>query len=140
MQKGAIKLRAKEVEYCLQHFPETRNSDITLLIKILQTYHAKYIFTNDQGKESVTLESLYDLPREDGVKRIRANFNSKGKYLPTSEAVARGRMMNIEQWRAWLKEEGIEPESLPEPKPEKVAPEKCPHGLPLFVSCPNCNS
>ena len=134
--RKTIKLREKEVEYCLQNFPETRNSDITLLIRIWETYHQQRLFTAENGKQAVEIESLYELPREDAVKRIRANFNSKRKYLPTSEKVAKQRQMNIEEWRAWLKDEGIE-EEVPAPPKE---PKKCEHGLPTFVACPNCKN
>lgn len=50
-------------------------------------------------KECVLLEDLFDLPREDNVKRIRAKFNEEGLYLPTSEEVAKRRNMNIPEWR-----------------------------------------
>jgi len=85
----------KQVERTLEDFPETRNSDIALTIQIWETYYPEYL---ENGW--VKIENLYDLPREDNVKRIRARIqNVEGRLLPTSEAVVKQRRINEDRWR-----------------------------------------
>ena len=133
MQKGKLK---KEVEHCLQHFPETRNSDIELTIRIWETFYPEKLFeAPHNGNTSVEVRSLFDLPREDNVKRIRAKFTEQDKYLPTSWEVAEQRQIEEGRWRAYIRFWGIEDIKAPM-IPPKV--ETCPHGLPKFVQCPNC--
>ena len=94
MNYRGIKNLKKKIEYCLKNYEETRNSDITLMIKIIEEYYSHYICNG-----MIELEKLYELPREDNIKRIRARFNSNGKYLPTSEAVAKKRGIDEDTWR-----------------------------------------
>lgn len=89
-----------QVEYCLATFPETRDSDISLLLKIWNEYYPQRIFLTEFGNPAVMLSDLYELPREDGVKRYRAHFqNDHNLYLPTSWEVAKQRKINEERWR-----------------------------------------
>ena len=82
-------------------FPETRNSDVTLTIAIWKEYFPERIKREmSSGADCVELKALYDLPREDGVKRYRAHFqNDLNLYLPTSLEVALQRKINEERWR-----------------------------------------
>ena len=86
-----IKGLKEMILHCLEKHPNTRNSDIGLTLMIW------WIFYNDKikmidGEAYIHLKSLYDIPREDSVKRIRANIqNIEGKFLPTSEAVRKAR-------------------------------------------------
>lgn len=96
----ATKTLTRQVEHCLKHFPETRNSDLTLLHQIWREYYPQRIKVGQSGKEGVWLSDMFDLPREDAVKRIRAKFqNDFGKYLPTSWEVAKQRKINEQKWR-----------------------------------------
>ena len=95
-------IKAK-VEYILEEFSETRNSDIELMIKIIKFYYPNYIYETHCGNKAVCLSALHDLPREDHIKRIRAKFNSVGKYLPTEWEVAKARRINEEVWREAMK-------------------------------------
>lgn len=87
---------------CLQRFPETRNSDIALTIKVWEEHYKSKIMVDFQTKRSfVYLEDMFDLPREDGIKRVRAKIqNDKLMYLPTDLEVARQRDINEEVWRS----------------------------------------
>lgn len=89
---------------CLERFPETRNSDVALTIKIWEEYHKSKIMVDFQSKRNyVFLEDIFDLPREDGIKRIRAKIqNEKLMFLPTDLEVARQRDINYEVWRAHM--------------------------------------
>lgn len=90
------------VERILQLFPDSRNSDVTLMIHLWKRYFNEKIIHSKDGKEqAINLKSLYDLPREDHIKRWRAKFqNDRLKYLPTSWEVAKQRRINEGVWRA----------------------------------------
>jgi len=89
-----IKTLKGQVKFCLEQFPETRDSDIGLTIQIWLTFYG------EGGGGSIELKKLYELPREDNVKRVRAYFqNVKKICLPTNENVARARGINIDEWR-----------------------------------------
>jgi hypothetical protein len=50
-------------------------------------------------KHYVQLEKLFDLPREDNLKRIRAKIqNEEGKYLPTKKEIALKRGIEESKW------------------------------------------
>lgn len=88
-----------QVEFCLDKYPETRDSDITLLIKVWNQFYTEYI--NDDG--TIHLKSLYLIPKEDGIKRIRAKFqNEEKKYLPTNWEVASERGIKRFEWENFL--------------------------------------
>lgn len=100
-----------QVKEVLKDYPEARNSDITLTILIWKRYYPQRLKQID-GEEVVCLKDLYDLPREDNVKRIRAKLaeeamsrilheETKGDehyYLPTNDKIARQRQINAEDW------------------------------------------
>lgn len=92
----------KQVAKILQEYPETRNSDITLTIKIWQTFYGV--------GEIIEVKSLYDLPREDNVKRIRAKFCEEKKRwaYPTSLQVALKRKIKEQEWRIALGYQPVE--------------------------------
>jgi len=98
-----IKDLKNKVETILRDFPETRNSDITLMIELWKKYYPKYIKENKEGGFGVYLQDLYELPREDGIKRVRAMIqNIQGKYLPTDLKVVIQRKINEEKWHAYM--------------------------------------
>lgn len=90
------------VEECLRNIPETRNSDIELMIAIWRRYYPQRIRKGATGEEGVWLRDLRDLPREDNVKRVRAKFNAEGKYYPTDWKVAQARGIKEDEWRTDL--------------------------------------
>ena len=85
-----------KVKMVLIQYPSTRNSDIALTIQIWKMFYGI--------KEEVELARLYDLPREDNVKRIRAKFCQKGFYwaYPTTLEVAKRRRIAEDIWREAL--------------------------------------
>lgn len=90
------------VETILRNMPETRNSDITLMIEIWKRYFPQKIKKGASGEEGVWLRDLYDLPREDSIKRARAALNAEGKYFPTDWEVAKARGIKEDEWRVTL--------------------------------------
>lgn len=98
-----LKKLKNKTEYCLKNFPETRNSDVTLTLKIWKEFYSSMLLKREKdGLIYVALNSIYDLPREDNVKRIRAKFNENGLYLTDSEEVARKRKLNMDMWREFI--------------------------------------
>lgn len=91
----------KKVEAVLRDNESARNSDITLTIEIWKRFYANDLIKSATSERlAVPLDKLYDLPREDNVKRIRAHIqNDQLKYLPTTIEVARQRKINEEVWR-----------------------------------------
>lgn len=100
----------KMVELMLEANPmykgvEARNSDIALTVLIWLRWY--------DVDETVQLERLFHLPREDNVKRVRAVFqNTEHKYLPTDPSIlikrgieeaywfdALGYNLTAEEWR-----------------------------------------
>ena len=106
-----------QVELILSTHEYTRNSDIALMIEIWKRFYPTLIKTGTTGEQGIWLKDLYDLPREDNIKRMRASFqNDKTdpKYLPTDWAVAKQRGINAQVWRSHL---GYAPNS---PNPQTV--------------------
>lgn len=89
-----------KVLFCLANYPETRNSDIELTTRIWKQYHSSKLRLGLGGEVLVSLKDLFELPREDNVKRYRAKIqNEENRYLPTEEKIAKARKINIELWR-----------------------------------------
>lgn len=87
----------------LRDNPETRNSDVTLSITLWKKYYSELIFTSKSSVDYIPLSRLYELPREDNIKRIRAKIqNIERKFLPTSEVVFLKRAANSKEWRKFL--------------------------------------
>lgn len=74
---------------------ETRNSDIKLTHVIWQRYYGV--------GDTIRLSQMYDLPREDNVKRIRAKIQNEEKlYPPTEWKIAKARGFKEQEWRDLL--------------------------------------
>lgn len=91
-----------QVEFILAWQPKTRNSDVALMIALWEKFFPQYIHDELLVGRMIIIKDLYELPREDNIKRIRAKFQNdkkNPKYLPTSLEVARHRKINEEVWR-----------------------------------------
>ena len=86
----------KMVEITLDENPkyngvEARNSDIALTILIWQGWYSV--------GQAIEVARLFDLPREDNVKRVRAVFqNTEHKYLPTDPSILVKRGIEEAYW------------------------------------------
>ena len=97
-----IKDLDRKVRAVLAEDEKSRNSDIRLTQMIWWRYYRDYLMENN-GKFYVDITMLYDLPRQDNVKRIRAKIqNEERMFLPTSEKVAKKRGWNEQEWRSYL--------------------------------------
>ena len=84
----------QQIEQILNDYPRTRECDISLMLTIWWKFYGV-------GK-TVEVKRIFDLPREDHIKRYRAKLNSNGKYLPTDPKVIKKRRINIDRWRKEL--------------------------------------
>lgn len=95
-----------QVKYILENHEDARNSDITLMIKLWETFYSKYLKQGSSGEVGIWLKDLYELPREDNIKRIRAVFqNEHNLYLPTDPKVRDKRGIAEENWLAFVRGE-----------------------------------
>lgn len=109
------KLKDQVIEI-LKEQPATRNSNIALTIAIWRRYFPGYLFKAPSGESSICLKDLYELPREDNVKRVRAKLQEMALkriedgtatggehwYLPTDEKVIEQRQINAVLWKKAL--------------------------------------
>jgi hypothetical protein len=98
MAAEPISTLKRMVESVLQDTPAARDSDITLTIEIWKRFYPQRVYGG-----TVRLTDLYDLPREDNVKRVRAKFQNEDKlYLPTTWEIAKARGIEEDVWRTAL--------------------------------------
>jgi len=92
----------KKVRTVLAELPQTRNSDITLTIAIWEKYHHVKML-EQEGRQYIDVQQLFNLPREDHVKRIRAKIqNVERLYLPTDRNILLRRVRLSKEWRTFL--------------------------------------
>lgn len=98
-KKGTLE---KQIRAVLKADEKSRNSDIRLTQMVWwKFYH--YSLTKSGGKVYIEINKLFDLPREDNIKRIRAKIqNDMHEYLPTDPEVAKKRGWEIDEWREYL--------------------------------------
>ena len=97
-----IKKLKDQVEYILKTDEQSRNSDIRLTIQIWKEFYAQKVAYIER-EEYVRLRDIFDLPREDNIKRIRAKFqNDLDMYIPTTWKVAQKRGWLRDKWREAL--------------------------------------
>jgi len=102
-----MRISKQEVLDILEKYPSARNSDISLTTIIWQVYFPNKMFRDKYDNVCVRLKDLYDLPREDNIKRYRADIqNVDEKFPPTTLEIAKKRKMSEERWRRIL---GYEP-------------------------------
>ncbi len=96
-----LKTLTGQVGYCLRNYPATRNSDITLLIHTWDEFYSEKVHGDSlrTNERFVYIRDLYNLPREDAVKRVRADFNARGMFYPTEWKIAEQRGINEDEWR-----------------------------------------
>ena len=94
----------QKVRFILETIEGTENCDITLMIEILKFYHPNQLLLDELGNPiGISFEEMYNVPREDHIKRYRAFFNSIGRYITTDKEVAKQRGLSEEKWREEMK-------------------------------------
>jgi len=98
-----MKTLDKQVRYCLETWPETRNDDIKLTQYLWYNFYKSKVHLDDNGKGYIYMHDLFELPREDNIKRVRAKIqNEEHKFLPTDFAVMEKRKDASKTWREYL--------------------------------------
>ena len=99
MKKGTLE---KQIRRVLMEDEASRNSDIRLTQVVwFKFYQDKLRYVNEEW--TVSLKNLFDLPRGDNIKRIRAKIqNDQKEYLPTDKAIAKKRGWQEDSWRSYL--------------------------------------
>jgi hypothetical protein len=87
----SIKRLKDQVRECLEENPETRNSDRSLAIAVLQKFY-------DIG-ETMTMQQFFDVPNFEGIARCRRKFQEAGFYPPTDRKIALERGWLQEDWQ-----------------------------------------
>lgn len=90
-----------KILFCLEKYPSSRNSDIELTTKVWYEFHNSKIKVFDD-EQYVKLKDLYDLPREDDVKRVRAKIQNdkfNPRFLPTDEKIINARRQRELKYR-----------------------------------------
>lgn len=91
-----------QIRVVLSEDKKSRNSDIRLTQMIWWKYYRNKIKMVDD-KPYINMNDLFELPREDNIKRIRAKIqNDEKMYLPTDPAIARKRGWAEDEWRSYL--------------------------------------
>ena len=91
-----------KVNSILATCPETRNCDIKLMIYLWNRYYPTHI-KNTTGGQGIFLSSLYTLPTQESIKRVRAIVqNDEHRFLPTEEKVRRQRRISEDEWKTWV--------------------------------------
>ena len=92
-----IKTLKKQVGFCLENFPETRDSDAELITVVCTK------FTHNAIEKASSIE------------RCRRWFNHRNQYLPRLEEIARKRKINLDEWRVAMGYPTKETERTPHP-------------------------
>lgn len=105
MTKNSLKSLVYNV---LESSPRSRDDDLYLTLCIWNRFYDHKIFKDDEGMVCVRLSDILELPREDHIKRLRAQIqNVEGKYLPTNMSVCKKRRISEQKWRDYLSTEHL---------------------------------
>lgn len=87
----------EQILFILDKLPDTRNDDVLLTTEIWKEFYGEMIYDLKTDSPFILLSDLWNLPREDHIKRIRAKIqNDEKRFLPTSWEVAKKQQIN--QW------------------------------------------
>ena len=115
MKNDKLKNQVQEILYWKQY---TRNSDIYLWTEIVNKFYWSQSIAFANGVRSSKSpeeasrhlkEFMLSVPNQDHVKRYRAKFNEKMKFLPTDPKIAKARKLNQDLWKTNLGYEGLLP-------------------------------
>ncbi len=104
MSRSSLKTLRDQVLYCLENFPETRDSDVTLTARVWCVFcHEQLAQFGGAAFEAVE-NLLMMLPREDHIKRIRAMVQNEERcFLPRTLEVAKKRGWAEEEWLKYVR-------------------------------------
>ena len=85
IMRGKDSTLRQKVAHTLNHFPAARDSDITLTIRLLNTFYNDFV--DEEGR--IYLEDMYELPKFYDMQRHRAKIqNEYGMFKASAEVQA----------------------------------------------------
>ena len=102
MTYRSIRNLHKPILKILEEYEKARNSDTFLTLMLWSLYFPQSFMRIEDCKWVRARDIMEVLPREDAVGRIRRKIQEEGKFLPTDEAVAKARKLNMDEWRIAL--------------------------------------
>lgn len=93
------------VEYCLERYPESRNSDIELFARLCERFYPP--FERPLYNWSDLAYAMHQVPSMDHIARMRRKVierNGYKKYLPTEVGIALHRGIARKVWEQYAKE------------------------------------
>lgn len=98
-----LKTLKAQILYCLEYYPDTRNSDFELTKRVWRNYYDKFLTLGLNASWYVNIDKLKWLPSQDAIKRLRAKIqNQQMLFLPTDEKVAEARRWRSEVWSEFV--------------------------------------
>ena len=86
-----LKLTKDKVEYLLEKFPQTRDSDTVLFLGYLKQFHGADKIVNGDGWEGFCRLMLSKrMPTPATLKRVRAKIQEEGRWVGTKRARRQG--------------------------------------------------
>lgn len=102
MKARQIRGLREQVREILKEHEDARNSDRFLTCMLWKVHYVDIVQDGING-DWVYLKDILALPSEDAVSRCRRQIqHDDQQYPPTSEAVAKARGWNIEEWKRAL--------------------------------------
>lgn len=100
----------QRVEYCLENYPETRNSDIELFARLCERFYPPFEKPLYNWRDLAA--TMHQVPSLDHIARCRRRViqrNNYKKYLPTVKeiAIARGIQQSVWQDYAMGKKDNV---------------------------------
>lgn len=98
----------QRVEFVLERYPETRNSDLELQAQVCIQFYPPFETAIYNWRDFVSV--MRSLPSLDHIARARRKVirrNNYEKYLPTVQEVAMARKYNEEVWREYMARENL---------------------------------
>jgi len=110
-----MKTTKKQVEWCLEHRPATRDCDMYLIMSVWKNYHRnQYIDFLMRSMKSLDEEvpiwmkmsersSMHDLPSPESIRRTRQKIqNEEGRWL-ADEQIQKARAAEEVNTREWAR-------------------------------------
>lgn len=72
------------MEYILQHYPSTRDSDQELITMVWWYYHRQNIIQSE-GKWFINMSTIRELEKPESITRCRRKFQEEGQYIASKE-------------------------------------------------------
>lgn len=102
MNKGEFRHVTQKVEYLLRNYPETRNSDAKLYVRVCEMTNP--IVERVSFSVVMRYPDKYGIPMPETVRRTRQKLQATYPELGASNQVSAGRLLNEEAYREFAKE------------------------------------